>query len=125
MLYTILKSKIINARITELRPETGESLMIDRDLLDLVDLAPFEKVSVLNSVIGRQYETHVIEGPRQSRCFVLCGHAAQPGRIGDAVTISAYIQLAKEELKTHRPKIAAYDEDKNDFTMIGGEDATE
>ncbi len=119
----MLKSKIHKARITESELSYEGSFTIDRDLMDLVGLKPYEKVLISNMNNGHRFETYVIEGPRKSRVFILNGATARLGEQGDLVTIFAFAQVTPEELKTHKPKIAVLDEQNNVFKMIGGEDA--
>ncbi len=122
MLYTFLKSKIHKARITESSLEYEGSFTIDRDLMDLVGLVPYEKILVSNMNNGQRFETYVIEGPRQSRTFCLNGATARLGLAGDSITIFAFAQLTPEETKTHKPKIVTLDENNSIVKMTGGDD---
>ncbi|MFC1477050.1 aspartate 1-decarboxylase [candidate division KSB1 bacterium] len=117
----MLKSKIHKARITEAQLDYEGSFTIDRDLMDLVGLVPYERILVSNMNNGQRFETYVIEGPRHSRTFCLNGATARLGLAGDLVTIFAFAQMTPEEAKTHKPKIATLDENNSVTKMIGGD----
>jgi len=121
----ILKSKIHKARITEASLDYEGSFTIDRDIMDLVGMVPYEKILVSNMNNGHRLETYVIEGPRQSRTFCLNGATARLGMVGDSVTIFAFTRVPAEDARKHMPKIATLDEKNNVVKMIGGENAGE
>ncbi|KPK95750.1 hypothetical protein AMJ80_03855 [bacterium SM23_31] len=125
MILTVLKSKIHRAKVTETRLDYEGSLTIDRDLMDLVGLIPYEKILVANITNGSRFETYVIEGPRQSRIFLLNGATAHLGSVGDLLTIFAFCRVSPEEAKSLKPRIAVLDNNNNNnnvYKMIGGED---
>ncbi len=122
MLVNKLKSKIHKARVTEAEFHYVGSLTIDRDLMDIVGLVPYEKILVANIANGNRFETYVIEGSRQSRTFCLNGATAHLGSVGDELTIFAFCGVTLEEEKKLVPKIAVLDEHNNVMTLSGGED---
>ena len=121
MNVTVLKSKIHLARVTEVRLNYEGSLMIDRDLMDIVGIFPFEKVLVANITNGSRFETYAIEAPRQSRIFCLNGATAHLGSVGDSLTIFAFCTGTPEEVKTFKPRIVILNEENNVNRIIGGE----
>jgi len=58
----ILKSKIHRARITGADIEYQGSITIDKNLIELADLKPFEFVDIWDISNGARFETYVIEG---------------------------------------------------------------
>jgi len=122
MRLTVLKSKIHRAKVTETKLDYEGSLVIDRDLMDLVGLVPYEKILVANITNCSRFETCVIEGPRQSRIFLLNGAAAHLGSVGDLLTIFAFCDVSPEEAKSLKPRIAILDENNSVYKIFGGED---
>ncbi len=104
MLVEMLKSKLHRAMLTQCELNYTGSISIDRDLLDLAGILPFEKVLVVNQNNGSRLETYAIEAPRGSKMFCLNGAAARLGLPGDMVTIMTFIQMTPEEAQSWKPK---------------------
>lgn len=109
----MLKSKIHRAVITEANLYYEGSFTIDEDLLDLADMLPYEKVSVVNINNGERFETYVIPGKRGSKVFCLNGAAARKGQVGDEIIIISYMNLEAEELLSYKPTIVFVDKNNN------------
>ena len=62
----MLKSKIHRALVTGSDVYYEGSITIDRRLMDLADLVPYEQVSVWDLDNGNRLVTYVIEGVRDS-----------------------------------------------------------
>lgn len=105
MQIQMLKCKLHQARLTACDLNYEGSLSIDRDLLDLAGILPFEKILVVNQCNGERLETYAIEAPRGSREFCLNGAAARMGMPGDVVTIMAFARMSPEEAATFRPQV--------------------
>ena len=103
MLLHMLKSKLHRAVLTQCELNYTGSISIDRDLMDLAGILPFEKVQVVNQNNGSRLETYAIEAPRGSRMFCLNGAAARLGTPGDMVTIMTFCELSPEEAATWKP----------------------
>ena len=101
----MLKSKIHRATITEADLNYEGSLTIDKDLLDAVDLQPYERVMVYNINNGERFDTYAIEGQPGSGVIGLNGAAARKGLIGDQIIIVSYAFFSEEELSKYTPKI--------------------
>ena len=101
----MLKSKIHRATITDADLNYEGSLTIDKELLDAVDLHPYERVMVYNINNGERFDTYAIEGQPGSGVIGLNGAAARKGLIGDQIIIVSYAFLSEEELDNYRPKI--------------------
>jgi aspartate 1-decarboxylase len=101
----MLKSKIHRATITDADLNYEGSLTIDKDLLDAVDLRPYERVMVYNINNGERFDTYAIEGESGSGVIGLNGAAARKGLIGDQIIIVSYALFSEDELKDSSPKI--------------------
>lgn len=110
MLRIFLRSKIHMAKVTEANLFYEGSISIDTEILELVDILPYEKVWISNMNNGERFETYVIPAPKGSRTIGLNGPAAKKASLGDRIVIFSYGYLASEELKSHRAKIVILDE---------------
>src|SRR5210317_1297893 len=106
----MLKSKIHRATITDADLNYEGSLTIDKELLDAVDLHPYERVMVYNINNGERFDTYAIEGEAGSGVIGLNGAAARKGLIGDKIIIVSYAFFAEDELRDYSPKIILLDE---------------
>src|SRR5690625_3604364 len=114
MYRTMMKSKIHRARITDANLNYVGSVTIDQDILDKVDILPNEKVQIVNNNNGARLETYVIPGERGTGIICLNGAAARLVQKDDIVIIISYVSVSKENLSTHKPKIAVLNE-KNEI----------
>ena len=101
----MLKSKIHRATITQADLNYEGSLTIDEELLDAVDLHPFERVMVYNINNGERFDTYAIVGEPGSGVIGLNGAAARKGLVGDLIIIVSYAFFSEEELSDYNPKI--------------------
>ena len=101
----MLKSKIHRATITEADVNYEGSLTIDKELLEAVDLHPYEQVMVYNINNGERFDTYAIEGKPGSGVIGLNGAAARKGLIGDMIIIVSYAFFSAEEFSDYAPKI--------------------
>jgi aspartate 1-decarboxylase len=105
MQRNMLKSKIHRATITDADLNYEGSLTIDKELLDAVDLHPYERVMVYNINNGERFDTYAIEGEPGSGVIGLNGAAARKGLIGDQIIIVGYALFSEDELNDFSPKI--------------------
>jgi len=105
----MLKSKIHRATITEADLNYEGSLTIDKELMDAVDLRPYERVMVYNINNGERFDTYTIEGKPGSGVIGLNGAAARKGMIGDKIIIVSYAFFSEAELSDYSPKILLLD----------------
>lgn len=110
MMRYMLKSKIHRATIVDANLNYEGSLTIDRELMDAVDLKPFEKVKIYNINNGERFDTYVIEGEAGSGMIGLNGAAARKGLPGDLIIIVSYAYFSNEELDDFNPAIVLLDE---------------
>jgi aspartate 1-decarboxylase len=110
MLRTYLRSKLHKATVTAVELEYQGSLTIARDLMDAVDIAPFEKVMVANLENGERFETYAIPGDAGSGTIVLNGATEHKGSVGDRVIIFTFCELDEAEAAEHQPRVLVLDE---------------
>lgn len=110
MMFTLLKSKIHGAKVTEADVEYVGSLTIDEALMEAAGILPYEKVLVADVTNGARLETYAIAGERDSGVIGANGAAAQKIRVGDKILIMAFAQLSESETKNFKPKIIIVDE---------------
>ena len=106
----MLKSKLHRATVTEADLHYEGSLTIDKDLMEAVDLYPFERVKVYNINNGERFDTYAIEGEAGSGIIGLNGAAARKGMVGDMIIIVSYAFFEDEELDGFIPKVVLLDE---------------
>ena len=79
---TLLRSKIHRAYVTDANLDYIGSIVIDRDLMDKVDMWEYEKVLICDITNGNRFETYAIYGERGSGIISVQGAAARLGRQG-------------------------------------------
>ena len=107
-----MKSKIHGATVTEANLRYTGSITIDKNLLRVCNICPFERVQIVNLHNGTRVETYVLEGQAGSGTICMNGAAARWAEIGDKVIIISYGLMTDKEIKKHRPRIVFVD-DKN------------
>ncbi len=105
MQLQILKGKLHSAELTACELDYQGSLAIDRELLDLAGILPYEKILVVNQNNGSRLETYAIEATRGSREFCLNGAAARLGLPGDLITVMAFAGMTELEAVDYRPRV--------------------
>jgi len=108
---TLLKSKLHQAVVTGTKLHYEGSITIDRELMDIANIHPYEKVQVVNINNGKRFETYVIEGEKGSKAIELNGAAARKAQKGDQIIILSYIQLDEVSAKDWQPNILIMDKD--------------
>jgi len=114
----MLRAKLHRATITEADLNYEGSLTIDKDLLDAVGIAPFERVKVYNINNGERFDTYAIEGKAGSGIIGLNGAAARKGMVGDLIIIVTFGFYSNDELDTYHPDIALLDENNSIKEML-------
>src|SRR3972149_612551 len=105
----MLKSKIHGARVTDANVDYEGSIMIDKELMQMADILPYEQVHVLDIDNGARLTTYAIEGASGSGEVVINGAAARLVSAGDLVIILAYCQVQEQDARSHRPKLVYVD----------------
>ena len=113
----MMKSKIHRAIVTESNLNYQGSITIDKNLMELADILPNEKVQVLNINNGARFDTYAIEGERGSGTICINGAAARLCQVGDIIIIISYAIMDDEEAKNHKPKVIFVDENNKPVNM--------
>ena len=85
------------------------SIAIDEDLLELVDIRPYEQVHIYNINTGGRFITYVITAKRGSGTFSINGAAARLAQINDRIIVAAYGNIDNEK-EIYEPKVILLDE---------------
>ena len=99
----MLKSKIHQARVTEVNINYEGSITIDKKLMEAADILPYEQVQVLNINNGARFTTYAIGGASGEIC--LNGAAARLSVAGDIIIILSYCHIDDTETTDFRPKL--------------------
>ena len=86
----VLRSKIHRAYITDANPDYVGSVIIDRELMEKIDLWEFEKVMICDVTNGNRWETYVLPGDRGSGTVSVQGAGAKLCQIDDCVIILSF-----------------------------------
>jgi aspartate 1-decarboxylase len=86
----LLKSKIMNLRVTMSDLEYEGSLAIPKEIMQQADLWNGEKILVANKENGKRFETYAIEA--EGNEVILNGAAAHLGNPGDRLIIMAFAE---------------------------------
>lgn len=108
MYRKFLKSKIHRAKITGADLEYQGSITIDKNLMELADIKPFEFVDIWDITNGSRFETYVIEGKRGSGEICVNGAAARLVSRNDLIIIASHVYIS-EDSDTPEPKIVFVD----------------
>ena len=86
----VLRSKIHRAYITDANADYIGSIIIDRELMERVDLWKFEKVLICDVTNGNRWETYALPGERGSGTVSMQGAGAKLCNKGDCVIILSF-----------------------------------
>ena len=111
----LLRSKIHRAYITECNEDYIGSILIDKELMERVDLWEYEKVLICDVTNGNRFETYAIAGEKGSGVMSVQGAAAKLVNKGDCVIIMSF-DVAKEPVE---PNMILVNE-KNEFVEYLG-----
>src|SRR5271169_4874887 len=113
MLRCFLRSKIHLATVTESNLAYEGRITIDRELMEMAGILPYEQVMISNMNNGERFETYVIPGKKGAREFCLNGPTARKGAVGDKIIIFSYCYLPEQEIKGFEPTIIKIDSNNN------------
>ena len=105
-----MRSKIHRAWVTDVKPDYADSILIDQDLMDKIDMSNFEKVLVCDVTNGNRFETHATAGERGSGVCSVQGAAARLSSKGNCLIIMSF-EVTEEPID---PKMILVD-DENRF----------
>ena len=97
----MLKSKLHRACVTATEIDYEGSIAIDEDLLERVDIQPYEQVHIYNINSGSRFITYVIPAERGSGTFSVNGAAARLAQINDRIIVAAYGSIDTDKEKHH------------------------
>jgi aspartate 1-decarboxylase len=105
----MLKSKIHRATVTDADIHYEGSISIDRTLMALADLVPYEQVSVWDLDNGNRLVTYVIEAEHDTGEICMNGAAARLIHKGDLVIIASFVNVPESKITGYHPKIVFVD----------------
>jgi aspartate 1-decarboxylase len=120
MQLTLLKCKIHRACVTHAELDYEGSCAIDRDLLELSGILPYEQIHIYNLGNGERFTTYAIEAEAGSRIISVNGAAAHKAQPGDRIIICAYAVLDQAELEGFEPALV-YTDEHNRVMRVGAE----
>ena len=118
MQLTLLKCKIHRACVTHAELDYEGSCAIDRDLMEMAGILPYEQIQIYNIANGERFTTYAIEAEAGSRVISVNGAAAHKASPGDRVIICAYATLDEAELANFKPTLI-YTNEHNHVTRTG------
>ena len=124
MQLTLLKCKIHRACVTHSELEYEGSCAIDKDLMDLAGILPYEQIQIYNLANGERFTTYAIEAEAGSRVISVNGAAAHKASPGDRIIICAYAVLEQEELESFKPDLV-YTNEHNHVIRTGDQIPTQ
>lgn len=92
---TYVAAKLHRIRVTDKSLDYNGSVGIDRSLMGLVGIAPYEQVHVVNVTTGERWVTYALPLDRP-RAFTLNGGGARLGEVGDVCVVMTYRTTAHE-----------------------------
>ena len=87
---TVLRSKIHLANVTDCNIDYIGSILVDRELMEKIDLWEHEKVLVCDITNGNRFETYVIPGERGAGDISVQGATAKLCNKGDRLIIMSF-----------------------------------
>lgn len=85
-----LCAKIHQGTVTEANVSYVGSITIDKELMDMVGIEPYEKVMVVSNSTGMRLETYAIEAPAGTHILCMNGAAAHLIKRGEEIIIMAF-----------------------------------
>lgn len=93
----VIKSKIHKANITAVKPDLNDCLRIDEELMELADIAEYEKILVVDATNGARLETFAVRGPGGKGEIIACGTIAAQLSAGDEIGVMAFTWSMERE----------------------------
>ena len=120
MQWTMLKSKIHRATVTQADLHYVGSCTIDEDLMDAADLLEGEQIDIVDINNGNRLTTYCIAGDRGTGVLGINGAAAHLIHPGDLVICIAYGIMDDAEARDYSPRVIFVDE--NNRALSEGND---
>lgn len=109
MFRQMFRGKIHRATVTKADVDYMGSITIDEALLEAADIAPYERVQVVDVDNGARLETYTIPAPAGSGEVQVNGAAARLVNVGDRVIIIAYSFVPEAEVRAVQPRVVHVD----------------
>lgn len=93
----IIKSKIHKAHISGEAPNENDCLRIDAKLMELGNIAGWEKILIVNATNGARLETFARDAGGESGEITACGAVSKLCRPGDEISIMAFTWSREEK----------------------------
>jgi aspartate 1-decarboxylase len=119
----MLRAKIHRIAVTECDVEYEGSLTLDPELMQEVQMVPYEKVDVYDVDNGNRFSTYLIEGRPGSGDCCVNGAAARLVEIGDKLILASYTTVAVQDLPQHKPLVILVGEGNRIKTVKQHEEA--
>ncbi|MFD1090459.1 aspartate 1-decarboxylase [Providencia vermicola] len=110
MLRKMLQGKLHRVTVTQADLHYEGSCAIDQDFMDAAGILEYEAIDIYNVDNGERFSTYAISGERGSRIISVNGAAARRAAVGDKLIICSYVNMSDEDARTHKPKVAYFDE---------------
>jgi len=120
---TMLRAKIHRIAVTQCDVAYEGSLTLDPDLMERVDMVPYEKIDVYDVDNAKRFATYLIEGERGSGECCVNGAAAHLVNVGDLLILASYTTVQDDDVVSHRPKVVLVGEGNRVKTVKEHEEA--
>ncbi len=124
MQVAVLRCKLRRACVTHAELDYEGSCAIDRELMDLAGILPYEQIQIYNIANGERFTTYAIEAEAGSRIISVNGAAAHKASPGDRVIICAYAGMDQAAAEAFKPSLV-YLNEHNKVTHTGDSIATQ
>jgi aspartate 1-decarboxylase len=95
MLNTYLKAKVQAIKITDRKLDYEGSLTLDEDIMDELNVHPYEQVFVNSKYFKSRIMTYVLPGKRGSKCCEVNGGAVHHFHNGEIVHLLFFTQSSE------------------------------
>lgn len=111
----LCKAKLNKARVSSCRPDYSGSIGVDKRVLKILNVRPYERVLVVNRDNGKRFETYVV--PADEGVIELQGGAALLGQVGDIIGFLVFAAFDEEEANNFNPAIVELNDKKEIITI--------
>lgn len=123
MYVHLLRTKLLRAEVTAARLDYEGSLALDRELMALVGMLPYERILVGNLANGQRFETYAIPAPAGTREVCLNGATAHLGKPGDLLVVMSFAEVEAAQAAAWRPRTATLADRNRRLVRIDSPDA--
>ncbi len=124
MYVHLLRTKLLRAEVTAASLDYEGSLALDRELMALVGMLPYERILVGNLANGQRFETYAIPAPAGTREVCLNGATAHLGKPGDLLVVMSFAEVEAAQAAAWRPRTATLADRNRRLVRIDSPDAS-